>query len=71
MEAAILSLLQSDRITGQLRSSEEGEVSWVESTIRTVDCPRYASSAGSDEDPDLSEYHYRKRTDDDWEKLRF
>ena len=23
------------------------------------------------EDPDLSEYYYRKRTDDGWEKLRF
>ena len=23
------------------------------------------------EDPDLSEFYYRKRTDDDWERLRF
>ena len=59
--------------TGQLRSSEEGEVSWVEKDqLDKLDLsydmlPLLEVMEG----PDLSEYYYRKRTDDDWEKLRF
>ena len=59
--------------TGQLRSSEEGEVSWVEKDqLEKLDLS-YDMLPLLEvlEDPDLSEFYYRKRTDDDWEKLRF
>ena len=59
--------------TGQLRSSEEGEVSWVsKDQLEKLDLS-YDMFPLLEvmEDPDLSEYYYRKRTDDDWEKLRF
>ena len=74
MEAAILSFAtrQQDS-TGQLRSSEEGEVSWVEKDQLDQLDLSYDMLPLLEvmEDPDLSEYYYRKRTDDDWEKLRF
>lgn len=59
--------------TGQLRSSEEGEVSWVEKDqLEKLDLS-YDMLPLLEvlEDPDLSEFYYRKRKDDDWEKLRF
>ena len=64
---------KATKFSGQLRSSEEGEVSWVEKDqldqldlsydmLPLLEVMEY---------PDLSEFFYRKRTDDDWEKLRF
>mgnify|MGYP000984204218 FL=1 len=59
--------------TGQLRSSEEGEVSWVEKDqLEKLDLSYdMLPLLEVMEDPDLSEFYYRKRTDDDWERLRF
>ena len=59
--------------TGQLRSSEEGEVSWVEKDqLEKLDLSYdMLPLLEVMEDPDLSEYYYRKRTEDGWEKLRF
>ena len=59
--------------TGQLRSSEEGEVSWVEKDqLERLDLSYdMLPLLEVMEDPDLSEFYYRKRTDDDWERLRF
>ena len=58
---------------GQLRSSDEGEVSWVKKDqLEKLDLSYdMLPLLEVMEDPDLSEYYYRKRTDDDWEKLRF
>ena len=58
---------------GQLRSSDEGEVSWVEKDqLEKLDLSYdMLPLLEVMEDSDLSEYYYRKRTDDDWEKLRF
>ena len=64
---------KATEFTGQLRSSEEGEVSWVEKDqLEKLDLS-YDMLPLLEvlEDPDLSEFYYRKRTDDDWEKLRF
>lgn len=59
--------------TGQLRSSEEGEVSWVEKDqLEKLDLSYdMLPLLEVMEDPDLSEYYYRKRTDDGWEKCRY
>ena len=59
--------------TGQLRSSEEGEVSWVEKDQLDQLDLSYDMLPLLEvmENPDLSEYYYRKRTDDDWEKFRY
>ena len=59
--------------TGQLRSSDEGEVSWVaKDQLEKLDLSYdMLPLLEVMEDPDLSEYYYRKRTDDGWEKLRF
>ena len=64
---------KATRFSGQLRSSEEGEVSWVErDQLDQLDLSYdMLPLLEVMEDPDLSEYYYRKRTDDDWEKLRF
>ena len=64
---------KATEFTGQLRSSEEGEVSWVEiDQLDQLDLSYdMLPLLEVMEDPDLSEYYYRKRTDDDWEKLRF
>lgn len=64
---------KATRFSGQLRSSEEGEVSWVEKNQLEKLALSYDMLPLLEvmEDPDLSEYYYRKRTDDDWEKLRF
>ena len=64
---------KATEFTGQLRSSEEGEVSWVEKKqLEKLDLSYdMLPLLEVMEDPDLSEYYYRKRTDDDWEKLRF
>ena len=58
---------------GQLRSSDEGEVSWVEKDqLEKLDLSYdMLPLLEVMEDSNLSEYYYRKRTDDDWEKLRF
>ena len=58
---------------GQLRSSDEGEVSWVEKDqLEKLDLSYdMLPLLEVMEDSDLSEYYYRKRTDDGWEKLRF
>ena len=64
---------KATRFSGQLRSSEEGEVSWVEKDqLEQLDLSYdMLPLLEVIEDPDLSEFFYRKRTDDDWEKLRF
>ena len=64
---------KATRFSGQLRSSEEGEVSWVEKDqLEQLDLSYdMLPLLEVMEDPDLSEYYYRKRTDDDWEKSRF
>ena len=64
---------KATRFSGQLRSSEEGEVSWVEKDqLEQLDLSfDMLPLLEVMEDPNLSEYYYRKRTDDDWEKLRF
>ena len=64
---------KATEFTGQLRSSEEGEVSWVEKDqLEKLDLSYdMLPLLEVMEDPELSEYYYRKRTDDDWEKLRF
>ena len=64
---------KATRFSGQLTSSEEGEVSWIEKDqLEKLDLS-YDMLPLLEvlEDPDLSEFYYRKRTDDDWEKLRF
>ena len=58
---------KATEFTGQLRSSEEGEVSWVEKDqLEKLDLS-YDMLPLLEvlEDPDLSEFYYRKRTDDD------
>ena len=64
---------KATKFSGQLRSSEEGEVSWVEKDQLDQLDLSYDMLPLLEvmEDPDLSEYYYRKRTDDGWEKLRF
>ena len=64
---------KATEFTGQLRSSEEGEVSWVKKDqLEKLDLSYdMLPLLEVMEDPDLSEYYYRKRTDDDWGKLRF
>ena len=64
---------KATEFTGQLRSSEEGEVSWVEKDqLEQLDLSYdMLPLLEVMEDPDLSEFYYRKRTDDGWEKLRF
>ena len=64
---------KATEFTGQLRSSDEGEVSWVEKDqLENLDLSYdMLPLLEVMEDPDLSEFFYRKRTDDDWEKLRF
>lgn len=64
---------KATRFSGQLRSSEEGEVSWVEKDqLEKLDLSYdMLPLLEVMEDPDLSEFYYRRRTDDDWEKLRF
>ena len=64
---------KATRFSGQLRSSEEGEVSWVEKDqLEKLDLSYdMLPLLEVMEDPDLSEYYYRKWTDDGWEKLRF
>ena len=64
---------KATEFTGQLRSSEEGEVSWVEKDqFEKLDLSYdMLPLLEVMEDPDLSEFYYRKRTDDDWERLRF
>lgn len=64
---------KATRFSGQLRSSEEGEVSWVEKDqLEKLDLSYdMLPLLEVMEDPDLSEFYYRRRTDDDWEILRF
>ena len=64
---------KATEFTGQLRSSEEGEVSWVEKDQLDQLDLSYDMLPLLEvmEDPDLSEYYYRKRTDDGWEKHRY
>lgn len=64
---------KATEFTGQLRSSEEGEVSWVEKDqLKKLDLSYdMLPLLEVMEDPDLSEYYYRKRTDDGWEKFRY
>ena len=64
---------KATEFTGQLRSSEEGEVSWVEKDQLDQLDLSYDMLPLLEvmEDPDLSEYYYRKRTDDGWEKCRY
>ena len=64
---------KATEFTGQLRSSEEGEVSWVEKDQLDQLDLSYDMLPLLEvmEDPDLSEFYYRKRTDDGWEKFRY
>ena len=64
---------KATEFTGQLRSSDEGEVSWVEKDqLEKLDLSYdMLPLLEVMEDPDLSEYYYRKRTDDGWEKFRY
>ena len=64
---------KATKFSGQLRSSEEGEVSWVEKDQLDQLDLSYDMLPLLEvmEDPNLSEFYYRKRTEDDWEKLRF
>ena len=64
---------KATEFTGQLRSSEEGEVSWVpKDQLEKLDLSYdMLPLLEVMEDPDLSEYYYRKRTDDGWEKFRY
>lgn len=64
---------KATRFSGQLRSSEEGEVSWVEKDqLEKLDLSYdMLPLLEVMEDLDLSEFYYRRRTDDDWEILRF
>lgn len=64
---------KATEFTGQLRSSDEGEVSWVKKDQLDQLDLAYDMLPLLEvmEDPGLSEYYYRKRTDDGWEKLRF
>ena len=64
---------KATEFTGQLRSSEEGEVSWVEKDqLEQLDLSYdMLPLLEVMEDPDLSEFYYRKRTDDDWEQFRY
>ena len=64
---------KATEFTGKLRSSEEGEVSWVEKDqLEKLDLSYdMLPLLEVMEDPDLSEYFYRKRTDDGWEKFRY
>ena len=64
---------KATEFSGQLRSSEEGEVSWVEKDqLKKLDLSYdMLPLLEVMEDPDLSEYYYRKRTDDGWEKFRY
>ena len=64
---------KATEFTGQLRSSDEGEVSWVEKDqLEKLDLSYdMLPLLEVMEDPDLSEYYYRKQTDDDWEKFRY
>ena len=64
---------KATEFTGQLRSSEEGEVSWVEKDqLEKLDLSYdMLPLLEVMEDPDLSEFYYRKRTDDDWEQFRY
>ena len=64
---------KATEFTGQLRSSEEGGVSWVpKDQLEKLDLSYdMLPLLEVMEDPDLSEYYYRKRTDDGWEKFRY
>ena len=64
---------KATEFTGQLRSSEEGEVSWVKKDqLEKLDLSYdMLPLLEVMEDPDLSEFYYRKRTDDDWEQFRY
>ena len=64
---------KATEFTGKLRSSDEGEVSWVEKDqLEKLDLSYdMLPLLEVMEDPDLSEYYYRKRTDDGWEKFRY
>ena len=64
---------KATEFTGQLRSSEEGEVSWVEKDQLAKLDLSYDMLPLLEvmEDPDLSEFYYRKQIDDNWERLRF
>ena len=64
---------KATEFTGQLRSSDEGEVSWVEKDqLEKLDLSYdMLPLLEVMEYPDLSEYYDRKQTDDNWEKLRF
>ena len=59
--------------TGQLRSTEEGEVSWVDKDQLVNLDLAYDMLPLLEvmEDPTLSEYYYRKRSEDGWEKYRY
>ncbi len=59
--------------TGQLRSTEEGEVSWVDKDQLVNLDLAYDMLPLLEvmEDPTLSEYYYRKRSEDGWEKHRY
>ena len=64
---------KATEFTGQLRSTEEGEVSWVDKDQLVNLDLAYDMLPLLEvmEDPTLSEYYYRKRSEDGWEKYRY
>lgn len=64
---------KATEFSGQIRSTEEGEISWVEkSKLKELDLAYdMLKSIQMMEDENLSEFYYHKRTEDGWEKYFF
>ena len=72
-ERYIVFCYKATEFTGTLQSSEEGEVSWVEKDqIPNLDLAYdMLPLMEMMEAPDKSEFFYRHRTEDGWEKKTF
>ena len=72
-ERYIVFCYKATEFTGNLQSSEEGEVSWVQKDqIPNLDLAYdMLPLMEMMEAPDKSEFFYRRRTEDDWEKETF
>ena len=64
---------KATEFTGEIRSTEEGEISWVnKSDLLKLDLAYdLLQSLQMMEDDDLSEFYYHQRRDDGWEKYFF
>lgn len=64
---------KATEFSGQIRSTEEGEISWVEkSKLKELDLAYdMLKSLQMMEDENLSEFYYHQRTEDGWEKYFF